>query len=534
MTPAQPQGPPAPKSDKRRGIVIVAVLIVVASLALMGYHYSDMMTSEYKASHNSHRAVQAQRAAESGVHYAAALLSNPQNYAGLLNGNPWNNPTAFRDIAVPGDTKANGRFSLIAAPDVDGNDPSEVIFGVTDESGKVNLNALMKLDPTGQVLYGALIQLPNMTEDIANSIVAWMGGSYGSQNNGALSDYYLGLPSPYRAKGGPLDSIDELLLVKGVTRGLLYGTDLNRNGMRDGAEGGADGFSRGWSACLTVYSREPNHDANGNPYIYLKNADLSQLYNDLLQQEVDEDLAKFIILHRQYSQANSSGTGTQSLGSTIVAALLGGGKPSTNTKTVQGDLSTYEVKFTRSGSKPFISIFDLIESKIIIPKKVGNTTVNTVYTSPLADPAKQRELLPKLFAIATMSADPEMPARININTAPMAVLSCIPGLTPEDVQKIVATRPNPFSTDPPGEAYSSPAWLLTEAQLNVKVLSALENFITARTSVYRVQSVGYGDGKGPSVRVEAVIDTNAGRPRIIVWRDLSELGKGLPTMAANP
>ena len=31
---------------------------------------------------------------------------------------------------------------------------------------------------------------------------------------------------------------------------------------------------------------------------------------------------------------------------------------------------------------------------------------------------------------------------------------------------------------------------------------------------------------GPMARVEAVIDTNGGKPRIVYWRDLSELGKG--------
>ena len=50
--------------------------------------------------------------------------------------------------------------------------------------------------------------------------------------------------------------------------------------------------------------------------------------------------------------------------------------------------------------------------------------------------------------------------------------------------------------------------------------------MTATTSTYRVQSVGsFGKG-GPIARIEAVIDTNAGKPRIVYWRDLSELGKG--------
>jgi hypothetical protein len=67
---------------------------------------------------------------------------------------------------------------------------------------------------------------------------------------------------------------------------------------------------------------------------------------------------------------------------------------------------------------------------------------------------------------------------------------------------------------------------LTEAQLDPTVLSALEPLITTRTQVFRVQSIGYFAGKGPAVRVEAVIDTNCGRPRIVAYRNMTDLGKG--------
>ena len=42
-------------------------------------------------------------------------------------------------------------------------------------------------------------------------------------------------------------------------------------------------------------------------------------------------------------------------------------------------------------------------------------------------------------------------------------------------------------------------------------------------ALYRVQALGYFNGPGPTARVEAVIDTHSGRPRIIMWRDLTEL-----------
>src|SRR5262249_55584203 len=152
----------------------------------------------------------------------------------------------FRDQPVQGDGKVLGRFSLIAPPSLDpgsgaGTDP---YFGVVDESGKINPNALMRLDPTGQQLHDVLMKLPNMTEDIANNIVAWMGGPAGVQGGGAQNDYYTGLTPPYRCRYGMLDSVNELMLVKGVTRQLLFGTDDDRNGNDN--EQSQNGFDRGW------------------------------------------------------------------------------------------------------------------------------------------------------------------------------------------------------------------------------------------------------------------------------------------------
>ena len=70
-----------------------------------------------------------------------------------------------------------------------------------------------------------------------------------------------------------------------------------------------------------------------------------------------------------------------------------------------------------------------------------------------------------------------------------------------------------------------PAWLLTQANLSPATLKALDKYITARTGVYRMQVQGYFDN-GTASRVEAVIDTYNGRPRVVYWRPLSDLGRG--------
>jgi DNA uptake protein ComE-like DNA-binding protein len=128
-------------------------------------------------------------------------------------------------------------------------------FGITDESTKVNLN-------TAQA--DALMNIPGMTEDVADAIVAWRsppGDDSGGQ--GAQSDYYESLPNPYDAKNSPYETVGELLLVKGITPDVLFGYDLNHNGVIDDAERAAGGVastfssgaqdSRGLFNYVTVY-----------------------------------------------------------------------------------------------------------------------------------------------------------------------------------------------------------------------------------------------------------------------------------------
>src|SRR5207342_1622287 len=124
------------------------------------------------------------------------------------------------------------RFTLVAPLDAGSQDISGGCrHGVIDEGAKINLNVLMQLDPSGARLLAALLLLPNMTPEIANSIVDWLDSDSTPRDGGAEDDYYSSLAQPYHCKNGPLESIEELLLVKGVTPQLLFGSDRNRNGI---------------------------------------------------------------------------------------------------------------------------------------------------------------------------------------------------------------------------------------------------------------------------------------------------------------
>jgi hypothetical protein len=192
----------------------------------------------------------------------------------------------------------------------------------------------------------------------------------------------------------------------------------------------------------------------------------------------------------------------------------------------RGRLANTDIDMSRGGSRKIASLYELINSSVEIPSPT-NPNQKTSYPSPLNDVSQQQQLLPSLLDSCTTVADPEIPARVNVNTAPSAVLSSLPGLSddPGLVQAILDHRPSLDATDAPDPIYQTPAWLITQANLTPSTLQTLDKYISARTQVYRVQSVGYFDGGGPSVRVEAVIDTNAGRPRVLSYRDLTLMGR---------
>ena len=145
-----------------------------------------------------------------------------------------------------------------------------------------------------------------MTPEIADAIVDWVDPDDNPRPSGAESSDYS--DKGYRAKNGPLNSMDELLLVKGVTPQLLYGTDRNRNGQDDDDGGGLD---RGWSDFLTVHGREVNVDSTGMLRIWVNHNsdDLNAIYKAMLDGGIDQEMAAYIIAAKIYTRTQLDANG---------------------------------------------------------------------------------------------------------------------------------------------------------------------------------------------------------------------------------
>lgn len=413
-----------------------------------------------------HRAAddaQAKAAAASGLHYAAAVLADRETFDGELDGNPFDNPTIFEqfEVATSGTGGKRAFFSIRSVALADGGG-YEQRFGATDEGGKLNINSMIQLDQTGEALYNALMKLPNMSPDVADAIVDWVDADEVKRPAGAENGEYGSLPSPYKAKNGPLNSLDELLLVQGVTPEMLYGGDTNRNGVFDDGEPGTD---RGWSDYLTVYGRELNVDRDGTVRTYLNIPDLTVLGQQLTN-SVGEELATYILACRLFRVTKTDESGNVP-GATTTASFTTGSNgsvalnlSSTTTARPTRAATLDELKAAVEAKKAatLVSLpgrlqsqMDFAYSRIALPRPpdAPQDVPDVVAYSPLLDATKRAALFALLLDKTTIKQAVELVPRINVNTAPREVLMGLtaitnaanePLMTEADVDAILAER----------------------------------------------------------------------------------------------
>lgn len=97
---------------------------------------------------------------------------------------------------------------------------------VFDESGKLDINTVSDI-----LLKNLLMNLgieEGEADIIVDSIMDWRDPDDLHRLHGAEDDYYQSLPNPYEAKDANFDTLEELLLVKGITPEILYGTGENK------------------------------------------------------------------------------------------------------------------------------------------------------------------------------------------------------------------------------------------------------------------------------------------------------------------
>ncbi|HEY7535770.1 MAG TPA: hypothetical protein VH878_07475 [Thermodesulfobacteriota bacterium] len=207
--------------EKRRseqGVVLIIVLIVIAILTTLVVDLIYFTNVDMEISANTRDEIKSRYIAKSGIYVIAGTLKNE----------PLEKITAFAGPLGDhmGDSKGYWTIQIPFLPFQDGSLSMKVI----DERSKVNLNALVN-QTTNNVDLQVLAELnelfemlgvdKNKSSPFISSLTNWLDHPISGKRNdqdtaGANAEFYAGLDNPYQIKDGPLDSVEEILLIKGM------------------------------------------------------------------------------------------------------------------------------------------------------------------------------------------------------------------------------------------------------------------------------------------------------------------------------
>jgi general secretion pathway protein K len=250
----------------QRGMALLITILTVSLLVAVTMQFHKTTWQQFLVSNNYKVENQLKAIADSGVNIALALLQHDESK---------NQTDSFFDS-----------WSTLDQENFKGLFPSGTLrLKVVDLSGRLQINSLVRKtgaeSETGggsnteneirqiflRLLQSGLFSIEDETEarSIVDALVDWIDKDDQESDLGAESSYYQSLKQPYSCRNGPVQSIEELLLIKGMSPALLFGS----------------GEKKGLADYLTVNGDDGKINLNTAPLLIIKSFD-SLISDDLL------------------------------------------------------------------------------------------------------------------------------------------------------------------------------------------------------------------------------------------------------------
>lgn len=225
-----------PKDQK--GIALIMVLWVMVLMAAMATEFSHSMRVEVTSTRNFKEELECDFLSESGIELALEEILGKADFQtvdekGQLVFVRMKKKEGEKAKDVPGvitkeeeagKEEAGKKEILKIPPRI--NIPlgaGTVSYHIADEGSKININSASE-EIFSKILEESGVQDEELRATIAASILDWIDPNDLHRLNGAEEEYYQGLEEPYACKNKPFDTLEELLLVKGMTPEILFGT----------------------------------------------------------------------------------------------------------------------------------------------------------------------------------------------------------------------------------------------------------------------------------------------------------------------
>ena len=271
----------------------------------------------------------------------------------------------------------------------------------------------------------------------------------------------MSLRPPYQPRGAPFETVRELLMVRGVTPDLLLGRDIHQNGLLDDLSDDVAGPPKyedsvsaddlGWAGIFTVDSSVKNVNAAGEDRVNIQTADESSLAS---VHGITRDIAQAIVEYRKKHR--------------------------------------------------FQSIADLLD--VTPPQNNGQANDSS------GSQVISEDLLMEIADDLTTTSDKTLPGAININTAGVDVLVCLPGIDRDLAQKIISYRQS-------SGFFANTAELLKVDGMTRDIFKQVAPLVTARSETFRILAEGRVKSTGVRQRIQAIVRVNLDGVKTLSYRE---------------
>jgi general secretion pathway protein K len=213
------------QKKSRGGFALILVMLTIITLTALVASLAISMNTEMRLARNSDYDTEMEWMGRSGVELAEFALANKcaaQKGIDALD-QFWAGRTSPCSNDIP-------QISLKNVPLGHG----QISVTITDMERKWSINLVANArQPQLEILQKAMAEVgvtdASLASTITDSILDWCNPSGTARFSGAKDDYYTHLNPPYYCKNGPIDDLSELLLIKGMTPEIYWGSNATNH-----------------------------------------------------------------------------------------------------------------------------------------------------------------------------------------------------------------------------------------------------------------------------------------------------------------
>ncbi len=205
------------REDPRRAAALIVAIWVIGLLSLLVGSFAFQAHLEARITSYYRSRLEAETLAKAGVERARLVLVNSEQSRRSRGAEP-----SAEEMERPFWEESRQLARGMSVHNlVDELGPGTIRLSIRPEPARLNINTIDESD-WAHIL--ELCRVPERLWDgLIDAFMDWTRPGEYPRLDGVEADYYLGLDPPYQPRGAAIESIDELLLIRGFTPEIVHG-----------------------------------------------------------------------------------------------------------------------------------------------------------------------------------------------------------------------------------------------------------------------------------------------------------------------